>query len=133
MNKKYQARFFLPNNPLAPRIAPEVAKEIGLNESLVLLQLEYWITTDGEYREDGFWWLRKTVREIQQTFVFWGTGTVSRTLTSLATSGYIVYGDFDDGPGKGATWIRFNMERIATIKTIRLSQDGTTVVPKNLL
>jgi hypothetical protein len=128
--KRYQPRFFVPNNPLAPRIAPEVAKEIGLNESLVLLQLEFWMTIEGEERDD-YWWVRKTVREIQSTFIFWGTGTVSRTLTSLTNQGFIVYGNYDEGPGKGASWIRFDLDKIDTIKSIRLFQDGTTVVPKN--
>jgi hypothetical protein len=128
--KKYQPRFFIPNNPLAPRISPEVAKEIGLNESLILLQLEYWMSTEGEER-DGYLWTRKTVREIQDTFVFWGVATVSRTLGSLSRAGYIVLGDFDEGPGKGGSWIRFNLEKIAALESVRLFQDGTTVVPNN--
>lgn len=116
--KKFQAnRIFTLNNPLAPRISPELAKEIGLNESILLLQLEFWIVSEGVER-DGFVWLRRTVRQIQDVFEFWGVATIERAIGSLLRKGYLVAAQFDPGSGKSARWLRFDFERLATLSSI---------------
>jgi hypothetical protein len=38
-----QERVFVLNDPNAPRLSPALAIEIGLNESILFLQLEFWI------------------------------------------------------------------------------------------
>lgn len=143
MKRKYQQnRIFTPNNPLSPRICPELAQEIGLNESILLLQYEFWMATEGEERQ-GFLWLRKTVREVRGVFKFWGVATIDRVIQSLLAKGYMVAGDFDEGPGKGGRWMRFDFERLSNLKSIKVDcstseqrmfhseaetdQDGTSV------
>lgn len=119
--RKYQPnRLFIPNNPLSPRISPELALEIGLNESVVLLQMEFWLATEGQ-EHAGHIWARKPEREIQRTFPFWGVATVHRILDTLTKKKWLVRDDkLDDGPGRGAGWYRFNMEALATLKSVRV-------------
>jgi hypothetical protein len=120
LRRKYQQhRIFTPNNPLSPRICPELAKEIGLNESILLLQYEFWMVTEGEERS-GFFWLRKTVREVREVFKFWGVATIDRIIQKLLSKGYMIAGDFDEGPGKGGRWMRFDFERLSTLKSIKV-------------
>lgn len=127
--KHKQPRFFLPNNPLAPQLCPELAKEIGLNESILLLQWEFWMRLDAVER-DGHFWLRRPVREIQQTFVFWGVGTVHRTIKSLVSKGYMAVGDYPQPTGNPTPWLRFNFDRLTLLKSIKVVfQDGTERVP----
>lgn len=130
MTKKHkQPRLFLPNNPLAPQLCPELAQEIGLNESILLLQWEFWMRTDGIER-DGYLWLQRSVREIKQTFVFWGIGTIHRTIKSLESKGYLVSAESDDQTGQSAPLFRFDFDRLTQLKTIRVVfQDGTGGVP----
>lgn len=130
MAKYKHQRLFTLNNPYSPRLCPELAKEIGLNESIMLLQLEFWLATQGEEREDGYLWLRKTIREIQQEFTYWGTGTIGRILETLISEGFIVAASLDEGPGRSGRWMRFNFERLSTLQSIRvLSHSGKTVFP----
>jgi hypothetical protein len=120
MKRKYkQNRIFTPNNPLSPRICPELATEIGLNESILLLQYEFWMATEGEERGE-FLWLRKTVREVREVFKFWGVATIDRIIQKLLAKGYMVAGDFDEGPGKGSRWMRFDFERLSSLKSIKV-------------
>lgn len=123
-------RLFTLNNPYSPRLCPELAKEIGLNESIMLLQIEFWLATQGEERDDGHLWLRKTIREIQLEFPYWGTGTIGRILEGLISKGFIIAAGLDDGPGRSGRWIRFDFERLNSLQSIRvLSHSGKTVVP----
>lgn len=130
MSKKHkQPRLFLPNNPLAPQLCPDLAEEIGLNESVLLLQWEFWMRTDGIER-DGYLWLQRSVREIKQTFVFWGIGTIHRTIKSLESKGYLVSAESDDQTGQSAPLFRFDFDRLTQLKTIKVVfQDGTGGVP----
>lgn len=121
MAKAKLTRCFTPNNPTAPQLCPALAKEIGLNESILLLQWEYWILTEGQER-DGHVWLRKTVREIQETFPFWGVATIHRTLQSLVSEKrpLLVVGNYDEGPGRASGWFRLNFEALQKLKSIKV-------------
>lgn len=119
MSKPKHPSLFIRNHPTAPQLCPELAKEIGLNESILLLQWEYWMRAEAEER-DGELWLRKTEREVQQFFPFWGTGSIHRILQSLVSKGYMVAGSFDTGPGRGAQWLRFDWDKVRTLKSIRV-------------
>ena len=67
-------RIFTLNEPNAPRINPALAKEIGLNESLILLQIEFWISISNNERE-GKRWTYQSVRDMQEkSFSFWKIG-----------------------------------------------------------
>lgn len=114
-----QNRIFTLNNPLSPRICPDLATEIGLNESILFLQFEYWIATEGEER-DGHVWIRKTVREVRKDFCFWSIGTVGNIIQELVTKGYMVKGKYDDAPGKNGRWLRFDFDRLSALKSIRV-------------
>lgn len=121
MKRKYQAnRLFTPNNPLSPRICPELAVEIGLNESIVLLQMEFWLATEGK-EHGGHLWVRKPEREIQRTFPFWGVATVHRTIETLVKKTFVVKNEnLDDGPGKGAGWFRFNESALHSLRSVKV-------------
>lgn len=127
-----QNRLFTQNNPLSPRICPELASEIGLNESIMLLQYEFWIATEGEER-DGHLWVRKTVREIKAVFSFWGTSTINRMIQKLTDSGYVVAGKYDEADAKNGRWLRFDFDVLATLKSIKVicANTGQTICAKN--
>lgn len=123
-----QNRIFTQNNPLSPRICPELAKEIGLSESILLLQYEFWIATEGEERQ-GQLWIRKTIREIKQVFSFWGTSTINRLINSLVADGYMIADAFDEGERKNGRWLRFGFEKLATLSSIKIicAETGQTI------
>lgn len=125
-----QNRLFTPNNPASPRICPELAKEIGLNESILLLQYEFWIATEGDER-DGHLWVRKPVREIKAVFSFWGTSTINRIIQHLIEQGLCVAGEFDEDGDKNGRWIRFDFDTLLSLKSIKIicAETGQTLCP----
>jgi len=69
-------------------------KFLGLNEAIVLQQLNYWLQlnkrTDKNYR-DGRYWTYNSIREWQETdFDFWSFDTVKRVFENLEKSGLLI-------------------------------------------
>lgn len=126
-----QNRIFTQNNPLSPRICPELAAEIGLDKSILLLQYEFWIATEGEERE-GQLWIRKTVREIKKVFLFWSTSTINRIINKLINDGYMVADALDNGDQKNGRWLRFGFDGLGTLSSIKIicAETGQMFVPK---
>ncbi len=131
MTRTKQAGVFIRNNPAAPQLCPELAKEIGLNESILLLQLEYWLTRQGEVRDDGHVWVRKPVREIQETFSFWSVGTINTIVDALCRKGYAVAAGLDQSRGRSGRWLRLDLGKLATLKSIRVCSDSEQSMFRN--
>ncbi len=75
------------------RLFPELAMEIGLNESLLFLQFEYWLGSvkdDAKRMQEGRKWVWNSVRNIQDTLPFWAVGTIHKTLKSLMAKGLLL-------------------------------------------
>lgn len=72
-------------------ISADLAKHVGLNEAIVLQQLNYWIegTTSG-VDHDGKRWIYNTQEQWQEQFPFWSVDTVKRAFASLKKQGLIL-------------------------------------------
>lgn len=71
-------------------INPDLASAIGLNEAIVLQQLQYWIAETGAGVEhNGKRWVYNTLEQWQKQFPFWSVDTVKRAFTSLQKAGVI--------------------------------------------
>lgn len=69
-------------------VRPSIAKEIGLNEAIVLQQLMYWLNRSKNVR-DGRVWVYKTYLEWEGEFPFWSNKTIRRIIKSLKDKGLI--------------------------------------------
>lgn len=69
----------------------DLADRIGLNEAIVLQQLNYWISDSTAGEEfDGRKWVYNTFEEWQRdNFPFWSVDTVKRTFTKLKKLGLV--------------------------------------------
>ncbi len=83
----------IPEGKTILRLHPPLALEIGLNESLVLLQFEWWLhitpESEGHVRE-GRKWIWKSHADLRTTFPFWSMGTVHNILQSLLKQGLLL-------------------------------------------
>lgn len=72
-------------------INAELADRIGLNEAIVLQQVNYWITgsTAGEEHEGRKWVYNTFEKWQEENFPFWSVDTVKRTLTKLKKMGLV--------------------------------------------
>lgn len=67
-------------------VNPELAVRIGLNESIVVQQIHYWLTeTDSGIEHDGCRWVYNTLEQWQLQFPFWSIKTIKRSIASLAS------------------------------------------------
>lgn len=129
MAKFKDKRFFILNDPLAPRLCPELAKEIGLNESILFLQLEFWIATSGIEKGDHKW-VRRSVRELHETFCFWSIATINRIIISLLDQHLILVDDFNSRPSDNTRWFAIHLENAAKLSSIRIA-DPPKVLTQN--
>lgn len=65
----------------------EIAEKIGLNESIIIRQLHYWLTINEIKKNnlfDGKVWCYNSIKEWKETnFPFWSAATIKRTFQSL--------------------------------------------------
>src|SRR5512143_3790737 len=84
-------RIFVVNSGPTLRLSPELALEIGLDESIFLLQADSLLANYGETGPDGRQWPELSVRPLQRLcFPFWSIATVSRVRSTLLEQGYLV-------------------------------------------
>ncbi len=86
------SRLLINEPPL--QVLPSLAKEIGLNEAIMLQQMHYWLLKSAN-EFTGVKWFYKTLEEWQTEFPFWSAMTIRRTLGSLEKQKIIKIGNFN--------------------------------------
>jgi len=126
-----KGRIYIPNQNM-PRICPDLAEEIGLNESILLLQLDYWLSVAGKERDDREW-VYESLSDIQTAFPFWSRATINRAIHSLEDAGLITTTDkYNRRKGDKTRWFALNYAVIAALSSvlvtgIEVSQNDTPV------
>ncbi|MDA5091518.1 conserved phage C-terminal domain-containing protein [Klebsiella quasipneumoniae subsp. quasipneumoniae] len=78
----------MPSRPIV--INPDLAYSIGLNEAIVLQQLNYWLQeTNSGLERDGVRWIYNTTEQWLEQFPFWSESTLKRTFTRLKSLGVL--------------------------------------------
>jgi hypothetical protein len=109
-------------------IDPDLAKLIGLNESIILQQIHYWIELNRKADKnlrDGFTWTYNSYEDWQKQFPFWSMRTIQRTITGLETKGLLITGNFNRMGFDRTKWYRIDYERLETLIECPLGQIGT--------
>ncbi|WOX32171.1 hypothetical protein R5O32_12080 [Listeria monocytogenes] len=65
------------------QVLPTLAREIGLNEAIVLQQIHYWLNKKQNLHDGRYWTYRSIQKWQEENFSFWSLNTVKRTFTSL--------------------------------------------------
>ena len=113
-----QGRIFVLNEPVALRISPALAEEIGLNESIVLLQIEFWISISNHVI-DGRRWTYQSIRDMKEkAFPFWSKDTINRAITSLINKGLLIEGNFNEKKYDKTRWLALG-DGIKNLQSIR--------------
>jgi len=118
-------RAFTLNEPNAPRLNAALAREIGLNESLLFLQLEFWIAISDNER-DGRRWTYQSVADIQQkAFDFLSTKTIERAINSLIERGLVIKGKYNKKSYDRTNWYAINYEEANKLRSITVESIQT--------
>jgi hypothetical protein len=121
MNQKSKLAepLFVINNPFAPRLSPELAKEIGLNESILFLQIEFWIRLPQQKEHDGKLWTYESVRDFQEAFPFWSIATINRTINRLVELELVFIGNYNQAKYDRTRWFALNPAGICKLKSVK--------------
>ncbi|MBD2822120.1 conserved phage C-terminal domain-containing protein [Xenorhabdus sp. 42] len=78
----------LKSRPLV--VIPELAMRLGLNEAIILQQIQYWLTeTSSGVEMSGCRWIYNTVEKWQEQFPFLSGSTIKRALGNLKKLGVL--------------------------------------------
>ena len=107
-------------------VLPTLAHAIGLNEAILLQQIQYWISKSGKER-DGRLWIYNSVTKWKVQFPFWSGSTIRRVINSLRDQGLIeATGKYNKMPMDKTLWYSVNMDKVAeTVE--RFKQDNPTM------
>lgn len=126
-------RLLIANDPHPMRIERDLAKEIGLNESIVLLQLEYLISISNNER-DGRLWTYQTLQDLHEIyFPWWSPTTISRIVKALEERELIVIGNYNKLGYDRTQWYALNDVGIARLSSVLLHTDAIFQNEKSIL
>lgn len=113
---KYQ--IFAAIDPTVTLIIPELAKEIGLNESIVLMQIAFWIKTSNNIVNNVYWTYQSMTDMQEKAFPYWSIDTIRRIVHKLHKQGYILVGQHNKRKGDNTQWYALEPDKLSTLKSI---------------
>ena len=116
------SRLLLDESPLV--VLPALAKLVGLNESIIIQQIHYWLQKSNHEHEDKPW-IYNSISSWQKQFPFWCTKTIQRTIKSLKAKGLIETGNFNKLKFDKTTWYTISYDQLEL-----LLQPEKKVMPK---
>lgn len=106
-------------------ILPSLAKEVGLNESIILQQLHYWLKKSTNER-DGYKWVYNTYEDWVNQFPFWSVSTIRRTVTKLENANLIIVGNYNKLKIDNTKWYRINYPLLQHMSRPSVQNEQTT-------
>jgi hypothetical protein len=121
-------RLFILNGPVQNIYMP-LAVEIGEHESMLLLQLDYWLSISNHVFK-GEKWTYQSISDIQKTFLCWSRMTIQRVIVTLNKKNLIKIGNFNKKNYDRTRWFTLNFEGIKKLETITIKQVKGGAIPK---
>lgn len=97
------------------QIEPTLAKIVGLNESIFLRQLHYWINKTNK-TIDGKKWVYNSLEDWSKQFPFWHKDTVKRAINNLKNKDLIEVKKHDKNLFNRTNYYTINYENIEKLK-----------------
>lgn len=95
---------------------PRLAVEIGLNESIVLQKIHYWIVNNERnginYHEGRYWTFNSIKKWRDDFFPWWSVDTVKRTFKSLENKELLIVGNFNKKGYDKTKWYTINYQKL---------------------
>lgn len=92
-------------------VLPSLAKEIGLNEAIMLQQIHFWISKRKHFK-DGRYWVYNSYDSWAEQFPFWSKSTIIRILKRLEDRELIVVGNYNRLKIDQTKWYTVNYEKV---------------------
>ena len=113
-------QYLFNENPLV--IDRELASVIGLNEAIILQQIQYWIKKSA-HKFDGKIWVYNSISQWKKQFPFWSESTIDRTIRSLEKLGLLFIGNYNRDRRDRTKWYSINYLQLDSIMKNAFSQN----------
>ncbi|TBL15326.1 hypothetical protein EYB35_07245 [Bacillus paranthracis] len=107
---------------------PALAKEIGLNEAIVLQQVHYWLEKSNHHY-DGRKWVYNTSEKWNEQFSWWSLSTMKRLFKKLEDDGYLLTGNYNKKGFDRTKWYSIDYKRLShascqndTMESVKMNQ-----------
>ena len=107
MNKRY---LLIDEYPLF--VSPTLAAEMGLNQAIIIQQLNYWLQRSNHHYK-GKTWIYNTYNNWQEQFPFWSLSTIWRTIADLEKRNIIITGNFNKFKLDQTKWYTLNYKALS--------------------
>lgn len=118
------SKLLLDEEPLI--VMPQLACKIGLNESIVLQQIHYWIEinkkADKNFK-DNHYWTFNSYEEWHKQFPFWSIITIKRIIKNLEKANLLITANYNQMKIDRTKWYRINYEELESLENSPLYQN----------
>lgn len=105
----------------------ELAKVFGLNEAIVLQQLNYWLNGKSAKLINGRKWIYNSYKQWQEdNFPFWSLATVRRAIENCEKKGLIITDNFNKAGFDKTKWYSIDYEMVDKGMSKRVAQNEQT-------
>lgn len=109
--------FIMNDRPLM--VSKELAKSLGVDQSMLVQQLHYWVEKNKKNDKNYFnnkYWLYSTVKEMRdRDFPFWSEKTLRRYLNALSDKGIIIRRHFSDNASDSTYFYTIDYDVLASV------------------
>lgn len=130
MDKKY-SRFLINEEPIF--FLPTLAKELGLNEAILLQKIHGWLQCK-PHEAEGRCWIYNTYKSWQEQLPFLSERTIRRTIKNLTDKGIIIINNFNTSKFDKTNWysIDYNtLDNVCNTDKVKLTSGGCQYDPTN--
>lgn len=120
------SKYLLDEHPLI--VIPKLAVAVGLNEAIVLQQVNYWLNKSTKVFE-GKKWTYNSYEDWQKQLPFWSISTLKRIFTGLEKDGLLVSGNFNKAKFDKTKWYTIDSVKLTsrvcqvdTMESVNLNQ-----------
>lgn len=93
-------------------LSPTLAALIGLNEAIVLQQMQYWLNKSDKVK-DGRTWIYNTYEEWCEQFPFWSKATIKRTILNLESNGFVISANYNKSKFDKTKWYTIDYSKLS--------------------
>jgi len=104
------------------QILPKLAVKIGLNEAILVQQINYWLVKS-KHTHHGRQWIYNTHDSWLEQFPFWSKPTLKRVINSLKSQGVIDTGNFNKLKMDRTIWYTINYNHPSLVNTTQAIED----------
>ena len=108
-----------------------LAQVVGLNEAIVLQQLNYWLHSKSAKYIDGRLWVYNTFENWRKdNFPFWSLKTIKRVFGKLEKEGLIITANYNKAGFDKTKWYSIATDKLDLLMSLREGQSDPTMGSK---